>query len=48
MHVGEAAAIGVEPQFAAGSGVALGDEGAALASPDKAEVIDPGRWAKAW
>jgi len=32
MHVGEAAAIGVERQFAAGGGVALGDEGAGLAA----------------
>ena len=41
MHVGEAAAIGVERQFAAGGGVALGDETAALAAPDKAEVFEP-------
>jgi len=31
MHVGEAAAIGVEGQFAAGGGVTLGDERAGLA-----------------
>ena len=40
MHVGEAAAIGVERQFAAGGGVALGDEGAALAAPDKAQIFE--------
>ena len=31
MHVGEAAAIGVEGQFAAAGGVTLGDERAGLA-----------------
>jgi hypothetical protein len=41
MHVGKAAAVGVERQFAAGGGVALGDEGATLAAPDKAEVFEP-------
>ncbi len=40
MHVGEAAAIGVERQFAAGGGVALGDEGAGLAPPNKAEILE--------
>jgi DNA-binding transcriptional LysR family regulator len=32
MHVGQAPAIGVERQFAAGGGVALGDEGPGLAA----------------
>jgi hypothetical protein len=41
MHVGKAAAIGVEREFAARRGVALGDEGAGLASSDKAEVSRP-------
>jgi ABC-type phosphate/phosphonate transport system permease subunit len=39
MHVGEAAAIGVERQFAAG-GVALGDEGSGLAARHKAEIFE--------
>jgi hypothetical protein len=40
MHVGEATAIGVERQFAAGDGVALGDKGAGLAAPDKAQMFE--------
>ena len=40
MHVGEAAAVGVERQFAAGGGVARGDKGAALAAPDKAQIFE--------
>jgi hypothetical protein len=32
MHLGETAAIGVEREFAAGGGVALGDETAGLAA----------------
>jgi len=39
MHVGKAAAIGVEGQLAAGGGVALGDEGAGLAARHKAEIL---------
>ena len=39
MHVGETAAIGVERQFAAGSGVALGDKGAGLAARHKAQIL---------
>jgi hypothetical protein len=39
MHVGEAAAIGVERQLAAGGGVAVGDEGAGPAARHKAEVF---------
>jgi hypothetical protein len=35
-HVGEAAAIGVERQSAAGGGVALGDEGSDLAAAHRA------------
>jgi hypothetical protein len=41
MHVGEAAAIGVERQFAVGGGVALGDEGAGLAAGHAAQSRDP-------
>jgi hypothetical protein len=40
MHVGEAAAIGVERQLAAGSGVALGDETAGLAARHKAQILE--------
>src|SRR5208337_150385 len=40
MHVGEAAAIGVERQFAAGGGVMLGDEGAGLAARHEAEILE--------
>jgi hypothetical protein len=40
MHVGKAAAIGVERQFA-GGGVAVGDEGAGLALWHEAEVFEP-------
>jgi hypothetical protein len=50
MHIGQAAAIGVErdPRAAgpkgrpgdAGGGVALGDEGAGLPAPDKAEILE--------
>jgi len=40
MHVGEAAAIGVERQFAAGGGVALGDETAGLAARHKAQIFE--------
>jgi hypothetical protein len=39
MHVGEAAAIGVERQFAAGGGVALGEEGSGLAAAGKAQIL---------
>jgi hypothetical protein len=41
MHVGKTAAVGVEGQFATRGGVPLGDESAALASPDKSEVFEP-------
>jgi hypothetical protein len=40
MHVGEAAAVGVERQFAAGGGVALDDEGSGLAAGDEAEILE--------
>ena len=40
MHVGEAAAIGVERQFAAGGGVALSDETAGLAARHKAQIFE--------
>jgi hypothetical protein len=40
MHVGEAAAIGVERELAAGGGVALGDEGAGLAARHKAQIFE--------
>ncbi len=40
MHVGEAAAIGVERQFAAGGGVMPGNEGAGLAARHKAEIFE--------
>jgi hypothetical protein len=40
MHVGEAAAVGVERQFAAWSGVAVGDETAGLAALHKAEIFE--------
>ena len=41
MHVGEAAAIGVERQLAAGRGVALGDEGAGLPARQKPRSSRP-------
>src|ERR1700745_924420 len=41
MHVRKTAAIGVERQFAAGSSVMLGNEGAGLAARHKAEIIEP-------
>src|SRR5262249_55428477 len=41
MHVRKTAAIGVEREFAAGGGVALGDEGAGLAARPKAEIFEP-------
>jgi len=40
MHVGEAAAIGGERQFATGGGVAPGDEGSGLAARHKAEIFE--------
>src|SRR5262249_27790829 len=40
MHVGKTAAIGVEREFAAGCGVALGDEGSGLAARHKAGVFE--------
>jgi len=40
MHVRKPAAIGVERQLAAGSGVASGDEGAGLATLDKAQILE--------
>jgi len=40
MHVGEPAAIGVERQFAARGGVALGDKGAGFATRHKAEILE--------
>src|SRR5437868_3040155 len=40
MHIGEAAAIGVERQFAAGGGVALGDVGSGLAARHKTEILE--------
>jgi len=40
MHVGEAAAIGVQRQFAAWGGVALGDERSGLPLRHKAEVLE--------
>src|ERR1700674_2134116 len=40
MHVGEAAAIGVERQLAAGGGGMPGDEGAGLALRHKAEIFE--------
>ena len=40
MHVGKPAAIGVERQFAAGGGVALGDEGSGLTAPHKAQILE--------
>jgi hypothetical protein len=44
MHVGETAAIGVERQSAAWSGVALADEGTGLAARDKAEIFETLDW----
>jgi hypothetical protein len=40
MHVGEAGAIGVERQFAAGGGVALGNESSGLAARHKAQIFE--------
>jgi hypothetical protein len=40
MHVGEAAAIGVERQLAAGGSVALGDESSGSAARHEAEVFE--------
>jgi hypothetical protein len=40
MHVGEADSIGVEGEFAAGGGVALGDEGAGFAARHKAQILE--------
>ncbi len=40
MHVGKAAAIGVQRQFAAGGGIALGDEGSGLAAPHEAQIFE--------
>src|SRR5271165_2963652 len=40
MHVGEAAAIGVQRHFAAGSGVMPGDEGSSLAARHKAQIFE--------
>jgi hypothetical protein len=40
MHVGEITAIGVESQFAAGRGVALGDETAGVASQQNPDVAE--------
>ena len=40
MHVGEAAAIGVERQFAAVGGVMPGNEGAGLAARHKAQILE--------
>src|SRR6516165_8921942 len=40
MHVGKAAAIGVEWQLAAGGSSALGDEDAGLAARHKAEILE--------
>ena len=40
MHVGQAAAIGVQRQFAAGGGVIPGDEGAGLAARHEAEIFE--------
>ena len=40
MRVGEAAAIGVERQSAAGGGIALGDEMAGLAARHKAQILE--------
>ena len=40
MHVGQTAAIGVKREFAAGGGVAVGDEGAGLAARHEAEILE--------
>jgi hypothetical protein len=40
VHVGKAAAIGVERQLAAGDGIALGYEGSDLAARHKAEIFE--------
>ena len=39
MHVGKAAAIGVERQFAARGGVAFGNKGAGLAARHKTQIL---------
>ena len=39
MHVGTAGVVGVERQFAPGSGVALLDEGTGLAAWQKAQIV---------
>jgi membrane fusion protein (multidrug efflux system) len=45
MHIGQAAAIGVERESAAGGSVALGNETAGLALRHKAEILEAAVWA---
>jgi len=40
MHVGKTAAIGVGRQFAAGGGIALGDEGSGLAAGYEPQILE--------